>query len=60
MTIDSDAKDLIKKTQKVIYNEKKVNLDLKDLVYLIFKNPERAAELVNENFSTETNEDQAD
>jgi len=54
LTIDEDAKVLIKETQKVILGRKNVNLDLKDLVYLVFKSPEKAAQLVNENFSSET------
>lgn len=53
LTIDEDAKVLIKATQKVIFEKKNVNLDLKDLVYLVFKSPEKAAQLVNENFSSE-------
>lgn len=53
LTIDNDTKVLIKKTQEIIHNKKNVNLDLKDLVYLVFKRPERAAELVNDNFNIE-------
>lgn len=53
LTIDTDAKDLIRKTQDVISNNKKINFDLKDLVYLIFKRPDKAAELVIENFGVE-------
>lgn len=53
LTIDEDAKVLIKATQKVILDRKNVSLDLKDLVYLVFKSPEKAAQLVNENFSSE-------
>lgn len=54
--IEDKAKDLIKRTQEVIYNNNKVILDLKDLVYLAFKRPEMVAKLINKNFSVETNE----
>jgi len=53
LTIDTDTKALIKKTQEIIRNKKNINFDLKDLVYLIFKRPEKAVELVNDNFNTE-------
>ena len=33
--------------------KKKVNFDLKDIVYLVFKSPEKVADLVSENFNTE-------
>lgn len=54
LTIDEDAKLLIKATQKVIQDRKNINMDLKDLVYLVFKNPEEAANLVSKNFNSET------
>lgn len=53
LTIDEDAKNLIKQTQKVIQDRKNINMDLKDLVYLVFKNPEKAANIVSENFNSE-------
>jgi len=55
LTIDNDTKILIKKTQEIIHNKKNVNFDLKDLVYLVFKRPEKAVELVNDNFNIEMN-----
>lgn len=56
LTIDNDTKLLIKKTQKIIHNKKNISFDLKDLVYLVFKRPEKAVELVNDNFSIEIGE----
>lgn len=53
LTIDADTKILIKKTQEIMRDKKNVNFNLKDLVYLVFKRPEKAVDLVNENFSIE-------
>lgn len=49
--IDDEAKSLIKRTQVVVYNNNKVTLDLKDLVYLAFKRPEIVAKIINKNFA---------
>lgn len=57
LTIDEDAKDLIKQTQKVIHDRKNIKMDLKDLVHLVFKNPDDAANLVSKNFNSEIDKD---
>jgi prephenate dehydrogenase len=54
--IDDEAKSLIKRTQVVVYNNNKVTLDLKDLVYLAFKRPEIVAKIINKNFAIEMDE----
>ena len=53
LNIDNDTKALIKETQKIIHQKKKVNFDLKDIVYLVFKSSEKVADLVSENFNVE-------
>lgn len=56
LSIDSDAKTLIKMTQKIVAEKNKIKLDFKDLIYLAFKRPNMAAELIGKNFNAETNE----
>ena len=56
LTVDKEAKLLIKQTQKIIHDKTRVDFDLKDLVYLIFRRPEKAVDLVNENFQIEMTE----
>lgn len=51
LTIDTDAKVLIKDARKILKDRKNINFDIKDLVYLAFKRPEKVADLISENFS---------
>lgn len=55
VSVDVDVKNSIKDVQNIIKNETNINLDLKDILYLIFKSPEKAVELVNENLRLELN-----
>jgi len=55
LLVDKDIKELIISTQKIIWNKNRINIDLKDLVHLAFKRPEKVIDLIYENFSIDMN-----
>lgn len=50
LTVDQNTKLLIEQAMTLLYKDKNVNFSIKDLMFLVFKRPEKIVELVNENY----------
>jgi len=49
LSVEKDTHILLRKIQATIYETRKDDIDIKDLIYLLVSNPDRAIELINKN-----------
>lgn len=51
LTIDEGTYNLLRETQLIIHDKKKVDFDIKDIVHMAFSRPDRIVELIERNLN---------
>lgn len=51
LTIDEGTYALLRETQLIIHDKRRVDFDIKDIVHLVFSRPDRVVELIEKNLN---------